>query len=360
MKIPVGILGATGIVGQQYLKMLDNHPWFEVTYLAASEASSGKTFKEATLGRFFLQNDLSDKILNQIIHKVSDKSEDLTKALNSCQFVFSALETDAARRFEEGYAKWGLPVISNASAFRNCPDVPMLIPEINAHHLDAIAFQKKIRGFDKGFIVVKPNCSLQSYLCPLYAIMQAFPIKKVIVNTMQAISGAGWPGVSSLDILDNIIPHIAGEEEKSENEPLKILGSIENESIKNADDLIFSAHCNRVPVIDGHMACVSVEFKDLIPSVEEVISLWDTFTGPPQKLNLPSAPLKPILYRHEPNRPQTKLDRDNDKQMCTTVGRLRHCQAMHLKFVGLSHNTVRGAAGGGILNAEILKALHYL
>jgi aspartate-semialdehyde dehydrogenase len=360
MKIPVGVLGATGIVGQQYLKILDNHPWFEVTYLAASEASSGKTFKEATSGRFFLQNDLSQKISNQTIHKVSDKREDLKKAVNSCQFVFSALETEAAKCYEEVYAKGGLAVISNASAFRNYPDVPLLVPEINAHHLDVIAYQKKLRGFDKGFIVVKPNCSLQSYICPLYAILQKFPIKKVIVNTMQAISGAGWPGVSSFDILDNIIPYIAGEEEKSEKEPLKILGSIESESIKNADDLIFSAHCNRVPVIDGHMACVSVEFRDLIPCLEEVITLWDNFIGLPQKLNLPSAPLKPILYRHESNRPQTKLDRDNDKQMCTTVGRLRNCQAMHIKFVGLSHNTVRGAAGGGILNAEILKALNYL
>jgi aspartate-semialdehyde dehydrogenase len=360
MKIPVGVLGATGIVGQQYLKILQDHPWFEVAYLAASEASAGKSFKEATKGRFFLQKELSSKILEQTVYKVSDDIQDLKIAKEKCRFVFSALETEAAKRFEESYAKIGLGVLSNASAFRNSDDVPVLIPEINAHHLKVLEFQKKKRGFDKGFIVVKPNCSLQSYLCPIFAIHKEFPIKKVVVNTMQAISGAGWPGVASFDIIDNIIPFISGEEEKSENEPLKILGEIENGIIKNIEDIIFSAHCNRVPVIDGHMACVSLEFDNQIPTEEEVVKLWQKFKALPQELNLPSAPLNPILYKSEANRPQTRLDKDNDKQMCTTVGRLRPCKALHLKFVGLSHNTVRGAAGGGILNAELLKALNYL
>lgn len=360
MKINVGILGATGIVGQQYLKILQDHPWFEVTYLAASEASAGKTFNEATKGRFFLHNPISSRISELIVNKVSDNIEDLKKVKEHCQLVFSALETDAAKRYEEAYAKAGLAVFSNASAFRNSSDVPVLIPEINSDHLKIIEIQKKNRGFDKGFIVVKPNCSLQSYLCPLYAIHQKFPVKKVIVNTMQALSGAGWPGVASIDIMDNIIPFISGEEEKSENEPLKILGAIENGIIKNTTEITFSAHCNRVPVIDGHMACVSVEFKDSPPSHDEVINLWENFSGLPQTLKLPSAPSKVILYKKESNRPQPRLDKDNDKQMCITVGRLRACPVMHLKFVGLSHNTIRGAAGGGVLNAELLKALNYI
>lgn len=354
MKIPVGVLGATGMVGQQYLKLLDNHPWFEVTFLAASEKSANKTFKQATQGRYHLHYPLSIESLP--IYLISD----LKKAKELCCFVFSALESDAAKIYEEEYAKAGLAVVSNASANRKGSDIPVLIPEINADHLKIIPIQQQNRGWKEGFIIAKPNCSLQSYLAPLYALHKEFPIKRTVITTMQAVSGAGWPGVSSFDIFDNVVPFIAGEEEKSEYEPLKILGKIENGEIKSSHEIIFSAHCNRVPVLDGHMACVSVEFASKIPSEQEAITLLKNFKGLPQELNLPSAPKNPIIYRDEQDRPQTRLDRDSEKGMAITVGRLRPCSALHLRFVGLSHNTGRGAAGGGILNAELLKALNYL
>jgi len=237
----------------------------------------------------------------------------------------------------------------------------MLIPEINSNHIEIIPQQKKANGWDKGFIVVKPNCSLQSYMAPVYALIKAgYEVKRMIITTMQAVSGAGYPGVPSLDMIDNMVPFISGEEEKSEIEPQKIMGKIVNGKIVNDTSMKISAHCNRVPVIDGHTACVSLEFGAKKPSLEEIRKIWKEFRSEPQELNLPFAPKKPIIYREEPNRPQPRKDRDTDKGMAVTVGRLRECKVFDIRFVCLSHNTVRGAAGGGILNAELLKAKGYL
>ena len=285
------------------------------------------------------------------------------KALGKCDFVFSALEMDKKliAGLEEKYASIGLPVVSNASAHRHTPDVPMIIPEINSRHLEILPLQQKSRGWKKGFIVVKPNCSLQSYITPMHALREAgFAIEKAIIATMQAVSGAGFPGVSSFDIIDNVVPFIGGEEEKSELEPQKIFGKVEGGKIVYDKSMAISAHCNRVPVIDGHIACVSLKFKGKKPSREEIINIWRNFSAEPQKLKLPFAPEKPIIFREEENRPQPRLDRNSDKAMAVTVGRLRECNALDYRFVGLSHNTVRGAAGGGILNAELLKAKGFL
>ncbi len=348
-KLKVGILGATGMVGQNYISLLENHPWFEVTFIAASELSKGKTYSEAVTGRWHMQKNIPENIKGLIVNSVSDTSE----AKKRCSFVFSALDSAIAKEYEPKYAKENLPVISNASAYRNALDVPMLIPEINSSHIEIIPIQQKNNGWQKGFIAVKPNCSLQSYLTPLYALHEKFGIKKVMVTTMQAVSGAGHPGVSSHEIIDNIIPFISGEEEKTENEPMKILGKIIDDKIVPESGIKISAHCNRVPVIDGHMACVSVEFEKK-PDREEMISIWKKFRSVPQVLMLPSSPAHPIIYKDEPDRPQTRLDRNNENGMAITVGRLRECNIFHYRFVGLSHNTIRGAAGGGILNAELL------
>ena len=354
-KLRCGILAGTGMVGQKYIQLLENHPWFEVTYITASERSAGKKFKEAVEGRWHMPTEMPNSIKDIMVEGM----ENIDKCKKSFDFVFSALDSGPAKEWEEKYAEAGIPVVSNASAHRHTPDVPMLIPEINADHLDIIETQKKNRGWDDGFIVVKPNCSLQSYMTPLYAIHKKYPMKRAIITTMQAVSGAGHPGVSSFDIMDNVIPYIGGEEEKSEREPQKILGKIEGNKITYNEDFQISAHCNRVPTIDGHMACVSVEFEKK-PTREEILKLWKNFKGEPQELNLPMAPKQPIIYREEPNRPQTRLDRDADKGMACVVGRLRECNVFQWRFVALSHNTVRGAAGGGILNAELLYKKGYL
>ena len=362
-KIAVGVLGATGMVGQQYIYLLQNHPWFEVKYLAASPRSAGKKYIEATERRIHFPGIL-ESLGNQIVEDASnmDAAINASKAGN-CSFVFSALEMskEETQNLENAYAAAGIPVISNASAHRWTKDVPMLIAEINHSHTDIIPIQQKAKGWDKGFIVVKPNCSLQSYTTPLYALMQeGYEIKRLIVNTMQAVSGAGYPGVPSLDMIDNIVPYIGGEEEKSEDEPLKILGKIDGGEIKNAPEPKISAHCNRVPVNDGHSACVSVEFGSKKPSIEDAKRIWAKFQSLPQEVKLPMAPERPIIIREEDNRPQPKRDRDADKGMAVSVGRIRPCKVFDLRFVGLSHNTVRGAAGGGILNAELLKHKGFL
>jgi aspartate-semialdehyde dehydrogenase len=288
----------------------------------------------------------------------------IEKAADKCDFVFSAFEIsdkNLVKEIEEKYAAAGMPVVSNASANRKTDDVPMLIPEINSDHLRMIKIQQKNHGWDKGFIVVKPNCSLQSYLTPIYALNKAgFPVKKIIITTLQAVSGAGYPGVPSLDMIDNVVPFIGGEEEKTEEEPLKILGSIVNNKFVKNKDLIVSATCTRVPVTNGHLATVNILFKDKKPSKEEVIRIWKSFKSVPQDLKLPFAPIHPIIYREEENRPQPAKDRDTDKGMAVTVGRLRDCKIFDYKFVSLSHNTVRGAAGGGILNAELLVKEGYI
>ena len=363
-KIPVGVLGATGMVGQQYIALLADHPWFEVRYVAASPRSAGKSYAEAVAGRWQLSRGYGKGVGDLIVADANDvQSAVAAFKKGDCAFVFSALEMskDEIKALEEAYAAAGIPVVSNASANRWTPDVPMLIAEINPHHADIIPLQRKQRGWDRGFIVVKPNCSIQSYMTPIWALMQeGYEIKRMFVTTMQAVSGAGYPGVPSLDMIDNIVPYIGGEEEKSEQEPLKILGSIQGGAIVNAAGPIVSAHCNRVPVVDGHTACVSLEFGDKKPSIEEVRAIWSKFRALPQELKLPFAPEQPIIVREESDRPQPRKDRDADKAMAVTVGRIRPCKLFDLRFVGLSHNTVRGAAGGGILNAELLKAKGYL
>ena len=352
-KIPVGVLGATGMVGQQYIRLLSNHPWFEVAYVAASPSSAGKKYSDALKGGWIVEGEMPASVGSLVVGDVAN----VKRAEGSCALVFSAFEMpdkEAIKATENAYAASGIPVFSNASAHRGTPNVPMLIGEINPHHLDVIPHQQKANGWKKGFIVVKPNCSLQSYLTPIHALIAAgFDVEKLIITTMQAVSGAGYPGVASLDVIDNIIPLISGEEEKTETEPLKILGELKGGKFVPIKGLSVSAHCNRVPVSDGHLACVNVLFGKKKPSMQKILNIWKIFRGEPQELELPFAPKQPIIYRDEPNRPQPKRDRDADKGMAVTVGRLREDNIFDFKFVALSHNTVRGAAGGGILNAEL-------
>jgi aspartate-semialdehyde dehydrogenase len=359
-KFKVGILGATGMVGQNYIKLLENHPWFSVVYLAASVNSAGVTYRESVKNRWQMSTPIPEKVAKIIVEDVAN----VEKAAKVCDFVFSAFELSdkqLVKEMEERYATAGLPVVSNASANRKTDDVPMIIPEINFDHLNMIKIQQKNHNWDKGFIVVKPNCSLQSYITPIYALIKAgYPVKKIVITTLQAVSGAGYPGVPSLDMIDNVVPFIGGEEEKTEDEPFKILGKIENNKFIKNKDITVSATCTRVPVIDGHLASVNILFKDKIPSKEDVIKIWTNFKSRPQEYKLPTAPISPIIYREEENRPQPKKDRDSDKGMAVTVGRLRDCKIFDYKFVALSHNTVRGAAGGGILNAELLVKEGYI
>jgi len=363
-KIPVGILGATGMVGQQYISLLNDHPWFEVRFVSASPRSAGKKYKDAVAGRWQLAKTYAPHVGSITVEDANDVSRAVeANKKNKCSFVFSALEMgkDETRALEEEYAAAGIPVISNASAHRWTPDVPVLIAEINPHHADIIPFQQKARGWKKGFIAVKPNCSIQSYMLPLHALVQAgYLAKRIIVTTMQAVSGAGYPGVPSLDIIDNLVPYIGGEEEKSEKEPLKIFGTIINGKIKNAVMPKISACCNRVPVVDGHTACLSLDFGMKKPKLEEIKEIWSAYKGLPQEKKLPMAPVHPIIYREEENRPQPRKDRDADKGMAVVVGRLRPCPVFDIRFTAVSHNTIRGAAGGGILNAELLKHLGYI
>jgi aspartate-semialdehyde dehydrogenase len=354
-KLKVGIIGATGMVGQNYLRLLSNHPWFEVAYLAASPNSAGKKYHDAVSGRWHMQENIPEKLGNTVVEDASI----VAKAIGKCQLIFSAVEMDkqAIIALEAEYASKGFPVVSNNSAHRSTEDVPMLIPEINPEHLDIIPEQQKKRGWDKGFIVVKPNCSIQSYMIPIYALMKAgYPIDRMIVTTLQALSGAGYPGPSAIDMVDNTIPYISGEEEKSEVEPKKILGKIKNGRFVPDESIRISAHCNRVAVTDGHTACASIQFAGKKPEMDEVIDIWRNFTSLPQELKLPSAPVPPIIYREEINRPQPRKDRDAGNGMAITVGRLRKCNVFDYRFIGMHHNTVRGAAGGSILAAELLLA----
>jgi aspartate-semialdehyde dehydrogenase len=357
-KIPVGVLGATGMVGQRYIYLLETHPWFEVTYVAASPRSAGKLYREAVENRWLIGSDIPSGVAGLTVQDANDVSA----AVGKCAFVFSALEMskDEIKALEEAYAAADIPVVSNASANRWTEDVPMLIPEINSDHLSVIRKQQARHGWKKGFIVVKPNCSLQTYMMPLYALQQAgFPVRRMIVTTLQAVSGAGYPGPSSFDMIDNIVPYIGGEEEKTERECLKILGHVAGDKIENATGPLVSSTCTRVPVIDGHTASVNMEFDlpdDKKPTLEEIERIWTDFISVPQQLHLPSAPEHPVVIRHEENRPQPRRDRDTEKGMACVLGRLRECAVFDIKFVALSHNTKRGAALGGILNAELLKA----
>jgi aspartate-semialdehyde dehydrogenase len=357
--IKVGILGATGMVGQNYLRLLNNHPWFEVVYLAASPNSAGKKYIEAIAGRWHMREDVPEKFRDLVVEDAGQ----IDKAIGKCQLIFSAVELDkkAILELEAGYAAKGFGVVSNNSAHRTTEDVPVMIPEINYQHLEIIPQQQKQRGWRKGFLVVKPNCSIQSYMLPIYALIKAgYKLDKMIVTTLQAVSGAGYPGPASIDLIDNIVPYIGGEEEKSEIEPLKVLGKLENGKIIPDNELKISAHCNRVPVTDGHTACVSMSFAGKKPEADEIIKLWQNFSSVPQELKLPSAPIPAIVYRDEANRPQPQKDRNAGNAMAVSVGRLRKCNVFDYRFVGLHHNTVRGAAGGAILTAELIVKQGYI
>jgi aspartate-semialdehyde dehydrogenase len=358
-KIKVGVIGATGMIGQVYLRLLHNHPWFEVSYLAASPNSAGKKYAEAVAGRWHMKEDMPEDYRNIIVEDASK----VDKAIGKCRLVFSAVEMDkkAIIALEEEYASKGFAVVSNNSAHRGTPDVPVMVPEINDDHLEIIPRQRKQRGWKQGLLVVKPNCSIQSYMIPIYALIKAgYPIDAMILSTLQAVSGAGYPGVPSLDLIDNVLPTLAGEEDKSEVEPLKILGKVHDGKIVNDKSIKISAHCNRVAVSDGHTACCSIKFAGKKPGMEEVIKIWRNFKGAPQELKLPFAPVPPLIYRDEADRPQPIKDRDAGNGMAVTVGRLRTCNVFDYRFVGLHHNTVRGAAGGAILTAELLMARGYV
>lgn len=355
-KLRVGILGGTGMVGQRFVALLENHPWFEVVSVAASERSAGKTYEEAVGDRWKLNTPMPESVKKLIVKNVNSVEE----VSQGVDFVFSAVDMtkEEIKAIEEAYAKTETPVVSNNSAHRWTPDVPMVVPEINPEHLAVIEDQKKRLGTKRGFIVVKPNCSIQSYTPALHALKEFGP-KIVVATTYQAISGAGktfkdWP-----EMVDNVIPYIGGEEEKSEQEPLRIWGKVENGQIVKATAPIITTQCIRVPVSDGHTAAVFVSFEKK-PTKEQIIKAWREYKGLPQELNLPSAPEHFIQYLEEDNRPQVKLDKDYENGMGISLGRLREDRVYDYKFVGLSHNTLRGAAGGAVLIAELLKAEGYI
>ncbi len=355
-KIRAGIIGATGMVGQRFITLIENHPYFELSALIASPSSAVKTYGEAVKGRWMMKTPVSDRVAQMVVLN----AEDIEAVKPHVDFVFCAVNMpkDATKALEEAYAKAEIPVVSNNSANRGTADVPMLIPEINYAHTAVIEAQKARLGTEKGFISVKPNCSIQSYV-PALEPLRKYGIKQVNVTTFQAISGAGknfetWP-----EMVDNVIPFIGGEEEKSEKEPLKVWGTVENGVIVNATSPVISAQCIRVPASDGHLAAVSVSFENK-PSIEQIKTDWANYVGEAQRLELPHAPEKFLTYFEEDNRPQTGLDRDLYGGMGISIGRLREDSIFDYKFVCLSHNTLRGAAGGAVLGAELLFRQGYL
>ncbi len=355
-KLKVGILGGTGMVGQRFISLLEDHPWFEVTTIAASERSAGKTYEEAVGGRWKMTTPMPEAVKGLTVMNVNE----VEAVASQVDFVFSAVDMtkEEIKKIEEDYAKAEIPVVSNNSAHRWTPDVPMVVPEINPEHMKVIDFQKKRLGTQRGFVAVKPNCSIQSY-APVLTAWKEFEPVEVLATTYQAISGAGktfkdWPEMEG-----NIIPFIGGEEEKSEKEPLRIWGEIEDGVIVPAVSPVITCQCIRVPVLNGHTAAVFVKFAKK-PTKEQLIEKLRSFKGVPQELNLPSAPKQFIQYLEEDNRPQVTLDVDYEKGMGISVGRLREDTVYDFKFVGLSHNTVRGAAGGAVLCAELLKAQGYI
>lgn len=355
-KLKVGILGGTGMVGQRFISLLENHPWFEVTTIAASERSAGKTYEEAVGGRWKMTAPMPEAVKKLVVMNVNEVEQVAAKV----DFVFSAVDMtkDEIKAIEEAYAKTETPVVSNNSAHRWTPDVPMVVPEINPDHMKVIDFQKKRLGTTRGFVAVKPNCSIQSYAPVLTAWAEFEPVE-VVATTYQAISGAGKTFADWPEMVENIIPYIGGEEEKSELEPLRIWGEIEDGVIKPAEGPVITCQCIRVPVLNGHTAAVFVKFKKK-PTKEQLVEKIRSFKGVPQELELPSAPKQFIQYLEEDNRPQVKLDVDYENGMGVSVGRIREDKVYDFKFVGLSHNTVRGAAGGAVLCAELLKAQGYI
>ncbi|MDD4715588.1 MAG: aspartate-semialdehyde dehydrogenase [Oscillospiraceae bacterium] len=356
-KYKVGIVGGTGMVGQRFVTLMENHPWFELTAIAASGRSAGKPYREAVAHRWKMKTPIPSMALNI---KVMDAATDLKKLADCVDFVFCAvdMEKESVRALEEQLAKYECPVVSNNSAHRFTPDVPMVVPEINPEHLEVIAAQRKRLGVRRGLIAVKSNCSLQSYVPALHPLRQ-YGLERILVCTYQAISGAGktfetWP-----EMVDNVIPYIGGEEEKSEQEPLKLWGKLENGVIVPATSPSITAQCIRVAVADGHMAAVFASFEKK-PAKEEILEIWKNYKGRAQELALPSAPKQFLHYFTEDNRPQTRLDRDLEKGMAISIGRLREDTQYDYKFVCLSHNTLRGAAGGAVLLAELLCAEGYI
>lgn len=355
-KLRVGVLGATGMVGQRFISLLENHPWYEVVTVAASPRSAGRTYEEAVGDRWKMATPMPEAVKQLVVMNVNE----VEKVAAGVDFVFSAVDMtkDEIKAIEEAYAKTETPVVSNNSAHRWTPDVPMVVPEINPEHFDVIPFQRKRLGTDRGFIAVKPNCSIQSY-APALTAWKEFEPYEVVATTYQAISGAGktfkeWPEMEG-----NIIPYIGGEEEKSEQEPLRLWGKVENGQIVKAQEPVITCQCIRVPVLNGHTAAVFVKFRKK-PTKEQLIEKMVSFKGLPQELKLPSAPKQFIQYLEEDNRPQVSLDVDFENGMGISVGRLREDTVYDYKFVGLSHNTVRGAAGGAVLCAELLTAQGYI
>ena len=355
-KLRVGILGATGMVGQRFISLLEDHPWFEVVTVAASARSAGRTYEEAVGGRWKMDTPMPEAVKKLEVMNVSE----VEKVASTVDFVFSAVDMskEEIKAIEEAYAKTETPVVSNNSAHRWTPDVPMVVPEINPEHFDVIEFQKKRLGTTRGFIAVKPNCSIQSY-APVLTAWREFEPYEVVATTYQAISGAGktfkdWP-----EMQGNVIPFIGGEEEKSEQEPLRLWGEIRDGVIEKAAEPVITTQCVRVPVLNGHTAAVFVKFRKN-PAKEQLIEKMVNFKGAPQELDLPSAPKQFIRYMEEDNRPQVTLDVDYENGMGVTVGRLREDSVYDYKFIGLSHNTVRGAAGGAVLCAETLKAKGFI
>ena len=355
-KLKVGILGGTGMVGQRFIALLENHPWFEVTTIAASPRSAGKSYEEAVGDRWKMTTPIPEAVKNIIVKNVNE----VEQVASEVDFVFSAVDmtNEEIMKIEEDYAKTETPVVSNNKSHRWTPDVPMVVPEINPEHFEVIAAQKKRLGTQRGFIAVKPNCSIQSY-APVLTAWKEFEPYEVVATTYQAISGAGktfkdWP-----EMVENVIPYIGGEEEKSEKEPLRLWGKVENGQIVPASAPVITCQCIRVPVLNGHTAAVFVKFKKN-PTKEQLIEKLVSFKGLPQELNLPSAPKQFIQYMEEDNRPQVKLDVDFENGMGISVGRIRPDSVYDWKFIGLSHNTVRGAAGGAVLCAETLKAKGYI
>lgn len=355
-KLKVGILGGTGMVGQRFISLLENHPWFEVTAIAASPRSAGKTYEDAVGGRWKMQTPMPEAVKKIVVKNVNDVEE----VSSTVDFVFSAVDMtkEEIRDIEEAYAKTETPVVSNNSAHRWTPDVPMVVPEINPEHLEVIESQKERLGTKRGFIVVKPNCSIQSYT-PALTAWKKFEPTLVVATTYQAISGAGKTFTEWPEMEHNIIPYIGGEEEKSEQEPLRIFGTVVDVKIEKAETPLITTQCIRVPVLDGHTAAVFVNFAKK-PTKEELIQALIEFRGLPQELELPNAPKQFIQYLEDDNRPQVALDVDYENGFGVSIGRLREDSHFDWKFVGLSHNTVRGAAGGGVLIAELLKAQGYI